>query len=491
MARAIDQDSFEAAEHQCFASRLHAGLRTLRRVLDSPGFGNGPATLGAELELCLVDDAARPLHLNHVIVDQHGDPRLCVEIDRFNVEYNLTPVAAAGRPFSAMEGELAEALRSVSRTAAASGGRLVPIGILPTLTAEDLGEAALTALPRYQALSRGLRASRHAPFAIRIDGADPLRMVTDDIAMEGANTSFQVHLRVEPGRFADTFNAAQLATPLALAIGANSPILLGHRLWDETRIALFKQSLDVRDVDDWRWRPPSRVAFGHGWVREGAWEQFAESAALFPSLMPICSDEEPAWEEGDPPPGLREVRLHQGTVWRWNRAIYDPGHGGHLRIEFRALPAGPTPIDMTASAAFLIGLTTGLRDGIHRLLPGMPFGAAEWNFYRAAQRGLDAYLLWPSDEAPGPREQPVTGLIARYLPVAAAGLQSLGVADADVGRMLSVIEGRLETGITGARWQRQAFERHLAHVPRPAALQAMVEEYIVHARDLQPVHAWS
>ena len=82
---------------------------------------------------------------------------------------------------------------------------------------------------------------RQAPFEININGPDHLVTTSDSVTLEGANASFQVHLRIDPKRFADTFNAAQLVTPLAVAIGANSPLFLGHRLWDETRLALFKQ----------------------------------------------------------------------------------------------------------------------------------------------------------------------------------------------------------------------------------------------------------
>ena len=79
-------------------------------------------------------------------------------------------------------------------------------------------------------------------------------------------------------------------------------------------------------------------------------------------------------------PALEELRLHQGTVWRWNRAVYDPASGGHLRIEMRALPAGPTVIDMLANAAFLIGLSLWLARQDERWTYVLSFERAEHNF---------------------------------------------------------------------------------------------------------------
>lgn len=491
MARAVDHDRFSDEEFARFRERLRRNLEALRLVLSRPGFGAGAVSLGAELELCIVDDSGRALGVNRDILRAHVDERLTLELDRFNLEYNLTPVPARGTPFASMERELTCALRSLNETARPLGGRVVAIGILPTLTPADVAAAALTDFPRYRALNDGLRRIRHAPFAIRIDGTDPLSMRGDDITLEGANTSFQVHLRVEPERFAATYNAAQLMTPIALALAGNSPIFCGHRLWEETRVALFKQALDVRDLEEGNWRAPARVSFGHGWVREGAYELFAESAALFPSILPLCGDEEPlevAREGGVP--RLDEVRLQQGTVWRWNRVIYEPRDGGHLRIEMRALPAGPTPVDMMANAAFLIGLTMGVRDRVETFLPGLPFTYAEWNFYRAAQRGLDAELLWPSDSAPSPAAVPVRRLIEHFLPDAERGLAMLGVEPAESERLLGVIRARLASGVTGARWQRRRFEKCMGRLDRDEALSCMLNDYIARAAGGTPVHEW-
>ncbi|MDX2192144.1 MAG: glutamate-cysteine ligase family protein [Gemmatimonadales bacterium] len=490
MSQGIERWTFTDADFAAFDRRLRENLAAFRAVVARPGFGEGPPTLGAELELAIVDAEGRAAPLNAELLARSRDAHLTVEIDRFNLEYNLTPVPAAGRPFAAMRAEMEAFRTALDAAAAAHGARVLAIGILPTLEPSELTAAALTDRPRYRALQDALRRLRHGPAEMRINGAEPLAFTCDDVALEGANTSFQVHLRVPPNRFAAAYNAAQLATGPALAVAGNSPLFLGHQLWDETRIALFKKVMDVRSVDDLTARRPTRVSFGYGWLREGAAELFAEIVACFPPLMPIVSDA--AADAGRDPPPLRELRLHNGTVWRWNRAIYDPDDGGHLRIELRALPAGPTSLDMLANAAFLVGLTHALAGRIGPMLELMPFHFAETNFYRAARDGLSAQLLWPSETGVSPREEPAPALVRRLLPLAAEGLAGLGVADVDAAPLLEVLAARVESGQTGARWQRATLRSLEGEgVGRREALQALVLRYAAMSREGTPVHAWA
>ena len=308
-----------------------------------------------------------------------------------------------------------------------------------------------------------------------------------DITLEGANTSFQVHYRVAPEHYADTFNAVQLVTPLAVAMAANSPTLFGHSLWHETRVPLFKQSIDTRYVDRYSWNEPPRVNFGQGWVRRSALELFTEVVRIYPPLLPVCRD------GGDVPgavPALSELRLHQSTVWLWNRPVFDDADGGHLRIEMRALPAGPTAVDMAANAAFLIGLAEGIRPRIAELLPAIPFNIAEYNFYRAAQHGLFARLVWPSPGQSGYREQPIASLVRDLLPTAAQGLASIGIGAEEARRYLGVIEKRLEVCRTGAIWQRARLGAMQSTMSREEALHAMLEEFIDYSTGNVPVSEW-
>lgn len=476
-----------AAEKAKVAQRLAEQLFQMKRLLNRPGFGAGPSSIGAEVEVSLVGADARPTPINSEILADSLDPRMVVELDRFNLEFNLTPVQLEGQPFDGLTRELTDALTSMSNAAAAHDARVAPVGILPTLTLDDVQASAMSDVARYHELSAALRQQRKGPFKVRIDGHQPLEVTCDDVTLEGAATSFQVHLRVESRLYADVYNAVQLATPVVLAVAGNSPTFLGHCLWEETRIALFKQAVDGRSEANGLSFPPPRAWFGSGWLREGAFELFAENVALFSPLLHTLFEEEVI---NGASPALRELRLHNSTVWRWNRPVYDPEFGGHLRIELRALPTGPTIADMVANAAFLIGLSLGLSTRIRDLLPGLPFELARRNFYRAAESGLEAELLWP-DSPPSPKAKKASELALSLLPVAREGLTIAGVEEPEIDQNLGLIEARIHSGQTGSVWQRGALEAYSAKHDRDEALRLLVERYLDGVRSGQPVHEWS
>src|SRR6516225_263775 len=491
MGTDIDRHEFDERDYARFAERLEECLTALGELLERPGFGAGPATLGAELELVLVDGAGRPLPHNQAIRTAAADPRVTVELNRCNLELNASPVLLAGRPFTTLGGELNQLADRVAHAASGQGGRVALIGILPTLSLADLRPAMMTNMPRYQALDRGLRRLRQDSFRIRIAGADPLELASDNVGLEAANTSFQVHLRVDPADFTRVYNAVQLATAPVLAVSGDSPTLLGHRLWEETRVAVFKQSVDDRPGRGPR-RRPARTALGTGWVRGGPLELFTESIRRHQPLLPVPGHPDPMAASAGPPqaPPLDELRLHQGTVWRWNRAIYDPASGGHLRIEMRALPAGPTMIDMLANAAFLIGLSLWLAGQDQHWTYAVPFERADHGFHRAAQHGLAARLSCPA----GPRDQmrtlPAAKLVAELVPAARQGLLQAGVAAAEADGLLEIIYARAASRQTGAAWQRATLAAAERRHDRQHALAVMLDCYLHCADTGLPVHTW-
>ena len=491
MGLEIEREHFTDDEYAAFAGRLQGCVRALEEVLARPGFGAGPATLGAELEFSLIDQDLRPSPCNRAVLEAAAHPHLTLEADRFDLEATTAPVPLAGRPFAALAADVEATLAVVREVAAARGVRIATVGILPTLGEADLQSAALTDSARYRALSAGLRRLRGAPFEVRIAGDEPLALACDDVTLEGATTSWQVHLKTRPEDFVATYNAAQVAVAPVLALAANSPLFLGRRLWDETRIALFRQAVDERtdaDPDDWR---PARVSFGHGWLRTRASELFAESVALHPPVIPIVSEQDPqeALRAGAVP-SLAELRLHQGTVWRWNRPVYDPAGGGHVRLEMRALPSGPTMIDMLASAAFHVGLVLALAPEVERLLHALTFGQARRNFYAAAQAGIDAELLWPAAAAPSPRPVAVLDLVPRLLPRAYDALVAHGVDAGEARQLLAVIERRVAQRITGARWQARTLAACERTTSRSDAIAAMFARYVELSASGAPVHEW-
>ena len=488
MGTDIDQEDFDDRDYARFAERLEECLSTLGQLLGRPGFGTGPASVGAELELFLVDGAARPLPDNQAIRAAAADPRVSVELDRFNLELNATPVQLAGRPFAALGGELNVLLDHVADSAKDHAGRVAVIGILPTLSRADIGPGMITEVPRYRALNTGLRRLRQDRFRIQIAGDDPLELASDDVGLEGANSSFQVHLRVDPADFTRTYNAVQLATAPVLAVSGNSPTFLGHRLWDETRIALFKQSVDDRNRGGPR-RRPARTALGTGWLRGGPLELFTESVRLHQPLLPALG-QPPLLAPGGLAPPLDELRLHQSTVWRWNRAIYDPTSGGHLRIEMRALPAGPTVIDMVANAAFLIGLSLWLAGQDQQWTYALPFERADHGFYRAAQYGLSARLTWPARQRDQTGTITAAKLVPELVPAARQGLLQAGVTAEEAEGLLEVIAARAATGQTGAAWQRATLAAAERRHNRERALAIMLDRYLQCAQTGLPVHTW-
>src|SRR5215471_12971355 len=490
MGTDIDHEEFDERDYAQFAGRLEECLTMLGQLLDQPGFGVGPTTIGAELELFLIDSVGRPLPHNQAIRTAAADPRVTLELNRCNLELNASPALLAGRPFTALGGELNLLADRVAHAARNHGGRVAVIGILPTLTPADLDPGAMTDLSRYRALDGGLQRLRQDPFRIQIAGADPLELASDNVGLEAANTSFQVHLRVDPADFTRVYNAVQLASAPVLAVAGNSPTFLGHRLWEETRIAVFKQSVDDRHSHGPR-RRPARATLGTGWLRGGPLELFTESIRRHQPLLPVLGHPGPmiGGTEAQAPP-LDELRLHQGTVWRWNRAIYDPACGGHLRIEMRALPAGPTMIDMLANAAFLIGLTLSLASQDPHWTYALPFERADHSFHRAAQHGLSARLCWPA----GPRDQmrtlPAAKLIAEMVPVARQGLLQAGVAVPEADGLLEIISARAASGQTGAAWQRATLAAAERRHDRHRALALMLDCYLHCADTGLPVHTW-
>src|SRR5690606_1142360 len=338
----------------------------------------------------------------------------------------------------------------------------------------------MTDEPRYQALSSGLRHIRGEPFHIHIEGAqDTLDIRNDDVTLEGANTSWQCHLRVPAHEFAGWYNAIQLITPLAVGLSGNSPMLFGKHLWEETRIALFRQSIDSRGQRAQRWRAPARVAFGEGWVRDSAWELFASAVALYPPILPDCSD--------DAPEALAELRQHMGTVWLWNRPVYDPADGSHLRIEMRALPAGPTGADMAASTAFLIGAANMLRQRIEPLVTALPFRYCEYNFIEAARAGLAARLVWPCATQVELFDRALPDIVHELLPVAREGLTALGVDAREADRQCELIRARLASGQTGSCGLWHGAQHH---GNAGLGIRTLLQDYHRHQASGRPVHEW-
>ena len=492
MGQSIQQTSFSAEDFRAFQSKLHHCLDALEQVLKRPDFGSGEASIGAELELYLLDSEGFPSLDNLTIQQALNDPRLTLELNRYNVELNLTPVRAVGEPFSGLEKQMLESLTQLRALMRYREGRVLPIGMLPTLRETDFGPQVMTDIPRYHVLADAVRQGRDNSLGIQIDGQDSLHLIHDDVTLEGACTSFQIHCRPVAGDFVNLWNAVQLITPLMVGVAANSPLLLGHRLWQETRVPLFCQSIDGQVPTSGLRNPPPRVSFGQGWLRHSPMELFRESVQLYSPLIPIVSDEDPlAVVANGGTPKLTELCLHDGTIWSWNRPIYDADSEPHLRIEMRVLPAGPSAADMAANAALFIGLAQGLAREIEPLLSALPFSCARQNFYRAAQFGLEAKVYWPDARQNGLSEMPLADVLGQLLPLARKGLAEIGVSSDEAGKWLALIDERLTCRQTGASWQLRQYNRLLEKCISPQqASQQLVHGYCQFSESNMPVARW-
>lgn len=488
MGKEVSQETFTHAERAAYRHKVRRCLDVFGMMLDDFSFDSDHPMTGLEIELNLVDQHQQPAMCNAQVLAELGDPALQTELGEFNLELNVPPRLISEAGLAAYDEQITAHIQRVDAQARRHGARVAMIGVLPTLTTDHTTEAHISQSGRYRMLNREILAARGEHIPIDIRGVDRLQMVTGSIAPEAACTSLQLHLQVSPKDFAGYWNASQVIAGVQVALGANSPFLFGHQLWAETRIALFQQATDTRPEELRAQGVRPRVWFGERWITS-IFDLFEENVRYFPPLLPICDDEDPLQVlRSGGVPSLSELRLHNGTVYRWNRPVYDVMAGRpHLRVENRVLPAGPTVVDMMANAALYFGLVRALAQDDRPVWTQLPFSTAQDNFHACARRGIAAPVWWP-----GLGEVRIIDLVLdTLLPRAAEGLDRFGV-DSDVrDRLLGVIEQRCVTAQTGSTWQVStvgALER--AGATRPAALRAMLGRYVDLARTNQPVHSW-
>jgi hypothetical protein len=478
---------FTGEDRKRYREKVKRCLDVFARMLAEARFDGDRRSIGLEIELNITEETGDPAMANQHVLEMIADPDWQTELAQFNIEINIDPRTLEGGVFGELETAVRGSLNHAEEGAQKAHARLVIVGILPTLTEDLLNGNALSANPRYALLNEQIFAARGEDLHLAIDGVERLSVYADTIAPEAACTSVQLHQLVDPGVFARHWNAAQCIAGIQLAVGANSPFFYGRELWRETRIALFEQATDTRSEELKAQGVRPRVWFGERWITS-IFDLFEENVRYFPSLLPVVEEEEPeeVLERGDTP-RLQELRLHNGTIYRWNRPIYDVVRGRpHLRVENRVLPAGPTVVDTLANAAFYYGLARVLADEDRPLWTQMSFSAAEENFHACARDGITARVYWP-----GLGEVPAAELVVRrLLPLAYEGLDRWGVDPADRDRLLGIVERRCVEGRNGAQWQADTFHRLYEHADRGDALREMTVRYREHMHSNEPVHTW-
>ena len=477
-------------ERRRFMRALLTDLRALERMLAEGRFERGVSRIGSEQEMFLVD---RSLHAAPAALDvlkRLDDPHYTTELGLFNLELNADPQPFAGKGLAQMEAQLGELYAKVQRVAADIDVQPVLAGILPTLGKTDLAIANMVPNPRYLTLNRVMTAARGEGYDISIKGLDELVAKHDSLMFEACNASFQVHLQVaDPDRFGHAYDIAQLLLAPALALGTNSPILFGKRLWAETRIALFEQSCDIRTPSLHARERAARVSFGKGWVKGSVLEIFKDNVTRFRPLVGAEHEEDAlAVLDRGGVPELKALRLHNGTIYRWNRACYGISENGkpHLRIELRVLPSGPTIVDEVANAAFWLGLMSELSATLEDMPARMDFDHAQANFYAAARDGLAARFTWLDSEEV--IAQPF--ILDKLLPLAEAGLARAAVDDKDAKKYLGIIEERVRTLRTGSRWVLRSLASMKSRGSQGERQAALVAATIARQASGRPVVEW-
>jgi gamma-glutamyl:cysteine ligase YbdK (ATP-grasp superfamily) len=480
---------------ELYREKIQRCLEALERMLAEHSFITGPQQMGLEVELNLVDDKLDPAMANGDVLARIDDPAFQTELGQHNIEINVRPRPLADDETMGLEHELREALDGAERAAQEIGVGTVMIGILPTLRSDHFDRRWMSPKSRYAVLNDQILAARREELVLDIEGVplegaapERLQCAANSILPESGCTSVQLHLQIAPEDFAPHWNAAQALAGVQVALAANSPFLLGRALWQETRIPLFEQSTDTRSPELRNQGVRPRVWFGERWITS-IFDLFEENVRYFTPLLPEIENEDPmAVLAAGKAPSLSELRLHNGTVWRWNRPVYDVMAGvPHLRIENRVLPAGPTVVDVLANAAFFFGAMRGLTEQERPVWSQMSFHAAEENLYAGARHGMDAHLYWPGIGWAPPDEL----VLRKLLPLAHDGLRSCGVSDAARKHYLSVIEQRCVTRRTGASWQLETARTLTDHgADRPTALAGMLGRYIQNMHTNRPVHTW-
>lgn len=479
-----------SADRRRFMRALLGDLRAVERMLAEGMFERGVTQIGCEQEMFLVDRSwtAAPAALE--MLSRLDDPHYTTELGLFNLELNGDPQPLAGKGLARMEAQINELYARVQTAGRPIGIQPVLTGILPTLTKTDLSVSNMVPNPRYLTLNHAMTAARGGGYDIAIKGLDELVAKHDSLMFEACNASFQVHLQVaEPERFGHAYDIAQLLLGPTLAPCANSATLFGKRLWAETRIALFEQSCDIRTPSIHARDRSARVSFGRSWVGGSVVDIFKDNITRYRPLVGTDSEEDAlrVLERGEIPE-LKALRLHNGTIYRWNRAVYgiSPNGKPHLRIELRSLPSGPTILDEVANGAFWLGLMSELTATIENLSARMDFDHAQANFYAAARDGLAARLTWLDNEEV--IAQPF--ILDRLLPLAEAGLVRAGVDPYAITRYLGVIDQRVRSLRTGAQWQLRSLANMKARGSTGERLAAMTAATVARQNTGRPVAEW-
>jgi CBS domain-containing protein len=469
-----------------YLHHLVRDLEALEQMIENDMFEKSPIRIGAEQEFWIVDKEFLPNNNSLQVLAEINDGHFTTEIGNYNLEINTDPLVLGGDCFSILHKDLNALLDKAKNAAQKSDSRILLTGILPTIAPKHTTLDNMTAVDRYFILNEAAKESRGQDFSIHIKGVDEVTMLHDSVMLEGCNTSFQMHLQVDPEEFVEKFNWSQAITGPVLAACCNSPLLFGKELWSETRIALFTQSVDIRTNSLLLNENQTRVSFESKWQTGSISDVFKDNIARFRSILTADFDDDSVdlLNKGEIPL-LKALCLHNGTVYRWNRACYGVGGGKpHLRIECRYIPSGPTVTDQIANMALWVGLMNGIPDKYKDIHTMMDFKDVKFNFLAAARYGMAAQFHWDGNLYTSQKL-----LSEVFLPMAKEGLTKVGISENDIEKYLSVITNRINTH-NGSQWITKSY-RNLLQTKKPdAALQVLTANIFLYQETLKPVSEW-
>ncbi|WP_456437116.1 CBS domain-containing protein [Psychroserpens sp.] len=433
-----------------FINHLLNDIEALDMMIKTDAFEKGVQRIGAEQELCIVDQYYRPSFNALEILDKINDAHFTTELGLFNLEANLDPLVLKGNCFSQLEKDLSDLMDKAIKSAdAIDFNKIILTGILPTFKRKDLVFENMTPFQRYKVLNDVMKKVRGNDFRVKVRGVDELILDHESILFEACNTSFQVHLQIDLEHIVDQYNWSQAIAGPVLSVMTNSPMLLGRELWSETRIALFQQSIDLRNKSQLLREQKARVNFGNGWIKDSILEVFTDDVARYSPLVTSEFDGNPIDDlKNGIKPDLKAIGLHNGTLYKWNRVCYGVHENvAHLRIENRYIPSGPSIKDEIANSMFWVGVMLGMPDDYKSIWKRMEFKDAKGNFIKAARTGLDTYFNWFGE---GISAKKLIRLV--LLPIAHEGLLKANINESDIAFYLNIIEDRVEKNTTGSKW---------------------------------------
>lgn len=469
-----------------FLGHLIDDLKSLEYMFTHGMIEDNISRIGAEQEFCLVNKEWRPTKNSLDVLKEINDPHFTIELARYNLEINLDPVELTDDAFLKVESQLNLLLKKASAAAKNKDSKILLTGILPSISKHELEFEYMTPEKRFYVLNDLLKEMRGGDFKLHLRGVDELSIMHNSIMFEACNTSFQLHLQIDPKEFTQNYNWAQAISGPVLGACVNSPLLLGKELWSETRIALFQQIIDTRTVSMSQSEQEARVSFGNDWMTGNIVDYYKKEISNFKILL-TKEVEKSSFEElkKGKIPKLSALNLLNGTIYRWNRPCYGVGNGKpHIRIENRYIPSGPTVQDEMANFAFWVGLMKGRPEEFDNLPEIMDFKEVRSNFLRAARTGSESIMNWMGNSIP--LDQLV---LNELLPISRTGLEKMKVRKEDIDKYLGVIKSRIESS-TGSQWIIKNYRNLKPKLKQDDAIIALTEAIHEYQQSGKPISDW-